>query len=341
MKKALAILLVVGVISTALTGFALAESAEHTDGEAPLPIPHYLPITGTIVSVQDLDDSEGRYMASIEDSDGNPAMLVITEETVFPFSDKYDVGDTVTGFYQANLPMIMIWPPQYNIAILVAGAPTDVFIKADRFFELDDYDGDYFFSTDGLFGFRVGDETEIILANGDNFENAELAGRRIVVIYDVSTRSIPELATARKLIVLYEDAVPLPGGLVSLNISDMPILVDGAQITAPAAFLADDGVTVMVPLRAIAEALGYEVIWQGMATRSIVLTGEVELAIDSLVYHHINGPRAAVVDSGPAPILLESVTYVPLHFFSRILGMPNAFAFEGQIEIHSEGEPME
>jgi len=30
------------------------------------------------------------------------------------------------------------------------------------------------------------------------------------VIYDISTRSIPELTTASSLIVLYEDAVTLP-----------------------------------------------------------------------------------------------------------------------------------
>ena len=44
--------------------------------------------------------------------------------------------------------------------------------------------------------------TQIVMTNGDNYTDGELDGRQIIVIYDVSTRSIPELATALKLIVL-------------------------------------------------------------------------------------------------------------------------------------------
>ena len=66
-------------------------------------------------------------------------------------------------------------------------------------------------SEDGMFAFKTDENTEIVLANGDDFSGGDIEGRRIAVIYDISTRSIPEMATASKLIVLFEDIMPLGG----------------------------------------------------------------------------------------------------------------------------------
>ena len=53
------------------------------------------------------------------------------------------------------------------------------------------------------------ENTEVILEDGIEFIGDDFDGRRIVVIYGISTRSIPEMAVASKLIVLYESITPL------------------------------------------------------------------------------------------------------------------------------------
>ena len=170
-------------------------------------IADYFSIAGTVVSVEEIDNI---IRVTIEDENGNPAVLVLNENTVYPFSDEPGVGETVTGWYVTVAPMIAIWPPEYNIAVLVAGAPEGGNLKVDRFNTWADGEEGYMLSQDGMFAFRTDENTQVILANGDDFTGGDIEGRRIVVIYDISTRSIPEFATASRLIVLYEDAVTLP-----------------------------------------------------------------------------------------------------------------------------------
>ena len=169
--------------------------------------PEYLSITGEITSIEDVD---GTTYITIEDADGNPAILMINEATVFPFSNAFEIGDVVTGWYLSNAPMIMIWPPHYSTKILAVGTPEGVNIRADRFHLWEDGpEAGFMISKDGMFAFKTDDNTEIILADGQDFCDGDFDNRRIVVIYGISTRSIPEMATADKLIVLFEDIMPI------------------------------------------------------------------------------------------------------------------------------------
>ena len=345
MKKLLSLVIVTGLLTMALAGVAVA-NPDDSDSSALPPIPHYFSVTGTVVSIDPFEGQEDWQRVSIEDADGNPATLIVTEDTVYPFESEIKVGDTVTGYYLSEAPMVMIWPPQYTTAILVAGIPGDSSVRADRFYAWDDHTDDYLINTDKSFAFLIDGNTEIILANGDDFSDGDIEGRRLVVIYSISTRSIPELATATKVIVLYEDAVPLPGeDLTDTDLTDneidasgWPIAVDGKQIEAPAAFQTENGF-VMVPLRAIAEALGYTVQWSATA-RSVTLNGTVVIRIGSTSYKP-SAVEYKVISGAPAPVLVNSSTYVPLQFFREVLGMPNAFAAEGVIEVHSTGDRME
>ncbi|MCL2425990.1 MAG: hypothetical protein FWD05_06605 [Oscillospiraceae bacterium] len=166
----------------------------------------YLFITGEITFINNEGDATS---LTIETPEGATAILNLDVETVFPFSDEFDVGDTVTGWYLSMAPMMAIYPPQYNIAVLSAGMPEGSNIKVDRFEAWESHEGDYFISQDGMFAFTTDENTEITLADGQEFTINECAGRRIVVVYGMSTRSIPEIATANRLIVLFESIVPL------------------------------------------------------------------------------------------------------------------------------------
>jgi len=166
----------------------------------------YFPITGEIISIEIVS---GVTHIRINDTDGNEAVLALSEDIVFPFSNNFQVGDTVTGWYLTNAPIAMIWPPQYNISVLVAGAPDGVNIKVDMFHVWEDNTEDYFISQDGMFAFRIDENTEIILEDGIEFLGDDLNNRRLIVIYGISTRSIPEMTTADRIIVFYEGIMAL------------------------------------------------------------------------------------------------------------------------------------
>ncbi|MCL2247843.1 MAG: hypothetical protein FWC13_01080 [Oscillospiraceae bacterium] len=176
-------------------------------------IPEFFSISGTVESIisaspeADEDDPWHGISVKIIDENGNEAVLNTTANTSFPFGNEIQEGDTVTAWYATNAPMIMIWPPQYTATVLAVNIPDGANIKVDRFGAM--ADTDQLLSADGMFAFSTDENTEIILADGTDFTDGDLQDRRIVVLYGMSTRSIPEQATATKLIVLFEDIMPL------------------------------------------------------------------------------------------------------------------------------------
>jgi len=242
MKKALMIILAVGLIGVAAVGCGgagVTPSGAGADVEPhPMPTPDviddgsdididdggitlpgdsgadygdiglkaFMSVTGIVVSVETIGELTN---VEIEDAEGNPAVFVLSDETIFPFSTDFAVGDEVTGWYCANSPMIMIYPPQYTIVVLSSRMGDDRNIKVDRFYAWGEDGMGQMISSDEMFVFTTDENTEIILQDGEDFSQGDLNNRRIVVIYGPSMRSIPEQATAEKLIVLFEDIAPL------------------------------------------------------------------------------------------------------------------------------------
>ena len=363
MKKLISVILVVSMLVLTASALVLANVIEDDDDfvgfEWGVASPYFLQVTGTVVSVDEFDPdnefTQDWLMVGIEDEDGNPANIVITERTFFPFESSIEVGDVVTGYYLADWPMIMIYPPQYTATVLVNGMPDDLRVHIDRFFETDEFDYD-FLSRSEMFAFNVGENTEIVMADPemDFFEYntvEDLAGRRLVIIYGASTRGIPEApiqdGQPYKIVVLFEDAIPLGPPMFDLNddfgfdldVPNMPILVNDVEIDALPAFMHENGFSIMLPLRAVAEALGFEVRWDNESW-AVILDDEIKLYIDGDYYLLENGVATAV-EFGPSPMLVDGSTFVPMLFFTHVADMANAFAFEGRIEIHSEGERME
>ena len=92
---------------------------------------------------------------------------------------------------------------------------------------------------------------------------------------------------------------------------------------------------VMVPLRAVATALGYDLSWNGYL-QSIQMGAAIHIWIGETEMHF---GRMAPLELSAAPVLLgEGVTFVPLDFF-RLLGY-TAYLFEGQVVIATESDMM-
>lgn len=99
----------------------------------------------------------------------------------------------MTGFYDADAPVPLIYPPQYR-AIVMAKAHTDRFVSVSFF-------NSQLLSSDGNLKLNLSRQTEIVLENGQDF-NGNPANRDLIVIYGATTRSIPAQTTPYKVIVL-------------------------------------------------------------------------------------------------------------------------------------------
>jgi len=111
------------------------------------------------------------------------------------------------------------------------------------------------------------------------------------------------------------------------------IVVNGEVIAAPVptTYGVHDGSVVMVPLRAVAEALGYDVLWNE-ELQSVQLGVAINLWIGQEEFHI---GRMAPLGLQVPPTIIDNYTFVPLNFF-RIALNQNAYVFEGQIVIETE-----
>jgi hypothetical protein len=276
--------------------------------------------TGKVKTVTDFEGVEGSKFVLVESSDGSEANIIISKDTYILNNAAIAVGSVITGYFDANAPMIMIYPAQYNAEVVVAD-------NKDQCIKVDIFDKDLL-SSDQFLKLNISDATEIILQDGTAFKG-ELANRKLVVTYGASTKSIPAQTTPDKIIVLFEKETASTNQLGDVSV--MNIIVNNKKIEAPAAYTDVKG-NVMVPLRAIAEALGYDVTWNNELQRAF-LGKDISLSIGSDSYTYM---KMAPIQLGTAPTIVEGRTFVPLSFFKEVTRMNNAYVFESQIVIDNE-----
>lgn len=293
--------------------------------------------TGKVIEIKDIEGIDGAKFISVENEEGMPANIIVADDTYIVGNEKINVGSIITGYYKANAPMIMIYPPQYKAEVVVVG-------EQEENIKIDLFDEDLV-SADNFLKLNIVEDTKVVSQDGKIFEG-DLFNRKLVVIYDVSTRSIPAQTNPKNIIVLPEEKEELLSEeeeeilfeeetLVIGNVSDMNIVVNDKKIDAPSAYANKDGV-VMVPLKAIAKELEIDITWN-QEDQSIRVGKGISLKIGEDKYIYMKTP---VIQLGTAPELLEGRTFVPLSFFREVVRMNNAYVFEGQIVIDN-GEKME
>lgn len=329
----------------------LAVFAEYSDpGSYEDRTPAFRGLTGVVEEIVPFPGSDNLYRVVIEEDADGPYSFTITNDTVFFTEDRPEVGDTVTGFYDVHAPMILIYPPQYTaVAMAVNPGDANVFVG---YFDEDLVD------PDNTLMLIITEDTLVQLPDGQPYEGS-LKNQTLAVMYGASTRSIPAQTRPEKVIVLGgEDEVaevetndreeaaleegmePFPddestaSAIISLpDVSTAQIVVNNAILeNAPAAWTSEKGV-IMVPLKHIAEALGYNVLWNG-DLRLVMLSDSFTLTIGQDAYVDMN--RDEPVTLGTAPVIRDSRTFVPLHYFRYVIPMNNAYFFENQIVIDNE-----
>lgn len=159
----------------------------------------FQPFSGTVTIITDFPispngESEGCYkMFSVNDGSGRQVNFVVEPKTYFLDHAMVAVGDRVTGYYDANAPVPMIYPPQYRALVMVKESPYQN-VKVDFF-------NSQLVSSDGMLKLNLSSNTRILLENGQAFTRSP-ANRNLIVVYGPSTFSIPAQTTPYKIIVV-------------------------------------------------------------------------------------------------------------------------------------------
>jgi len=153
---------------------------------------------GTVTQIQDFmigqnGEGAGCYkIMTIEDMQGGIVNFVISPTTYFVYAEIVNPGDMVTGYYDGDAPVPLIYPPQYQALIVVKEHPTES-VKVDFF-------NSQLVSRDGQLRLNLAPNTPILLRNWQPFTRNP-ANHNLIVIYGASTRSIPAQTTPIEVIV--------------------------------------------------------------------------------------------------------------------------------------------
>lgn len=251
-------------------------------------------------------------------------------------------GDKITVYSNAYAPAPLILPPQYQADVIFVEDNAE--IDSLRMVDVDTYvkneEGELVNVLNTL-QINLGENTVITGLKGKMVTQDELDKKDLAVIYSTSTRSIPAQTTPIAIYVLGEneqalaqleaannEATPAPEVTPEVTVEPTvepadyttvkTVSVNGTVITN----VYTKGTTLMVPLRAIAETLGYTVEWDG-TTKSIMLnSGMYSLKIGENSY--IKGKMMPMTLASEPELKLDDLTYVPIEFFSEVLEESNS-----------------
>ena len=273
----------------------------------------YMSIRGEITSIE--DDS-----FILETENGLVRFLTDNAFTLNLKETGIQTGDTIIGFYEPSVFMAQIEPPQYNPVVIVVGEFANIHL--DRFDES-------LTSYDGSLTIQIGENTEIIYQDGEIYGGASagLHFQRLLVIYGMSTRSIPAITTPDMVVILSETDLNFDGGVI---VNGEPVL------QAFHMGLGDDGFPTHVTLMAVLAVLEAPVnVSNGVVTVE-GRNGTIVFEIDSYDFD-VNGE---IITLPFAAFQIDGTIYVPIRFFKDVFGMNNAYAMHNTVFI-DDGEVME
>jgi len=161
---------------------------------------NFQPFHGMITMIDDfwIDESgegAGCYkLMSVENEYGNSVVnFVVAPTTYFVNHVTMAIGDMVTGFYDANAAVPLIFPPQFR-AIVMARDSLYQNVKVDYF-------NNQLVSSDNNLKLNIAPWTQIVLENDQSFTK-NISNRNLIVVYGATTRSIPAQTSPYKIVVM-------------------------------------------------------------------------------------------------------------------------------------------
>lgn len=150
----------------------------------------FVPVIGTVLNIARGNDCCSQ-MVSLRTDDGIANFVVNAQIQVID-DIQIRMGMRIAAFYDASLPMPLIFPPQYRAQIVtVIGRNEQVMLN---------YFDRNLLAKDRSLQLNIAGNTAIRTANGQRF-NCNPADQILMVYYTATTRSIPPQTTPSRIIV--------------------------------------------------------------------------------------------------------------------------------------------
>ncbi|MDN4607846.1 stalk domain-containing protein [Sporosarcina highlanderae] len=255
MKKIGAVALTAILASSAWATYSVSakEDVIQVENEEVKDASVYMKATGVITNIENRTNAR---MVTVENDEGGIMNFTITNDTLLFHSgkaeslkaDKLEKGMKVEGYYDKNKPMILIYPPQTTPELFFVMDDEHMGnVKVGKFDE-------NFLSLDKQLKLNIGEETVLLNQQGEKIKQADLKGKELVVFYSITTRSLPPQTPPTKIIVL--DTLETEKYMRVMDIIDKDHYMKGD--------------VKMIPLRKVAEELGYQVISRGEVNGAIL-----------------------------------------------------------------------
>lgn len=151
----------------------------------------FRPIIGVIQNISQEQDCCSQRV-SIMTTNGIVNMIVSSGTMVID-SIRLRPGMRIAAFYDTNLPVPLIYPPQYQAQIVTN-------LGRSQFIMLNYFDGNLT-ATDNSLSLNIGRGTRVTTINGQPF-NCDLGNHVLLVWYSATTRSIPPQTNPERVVVL-------------------------------------------------------------------------------------------------------------------------------------------
>lgn len=259
--------------------------------------PSFIQVSGTIEEVEKVDHAT---LYTIKSGEEINVFAVTKDALLFDNTGKtveLKKGDKVTGYTDAEKPMIMIYPPQYTVDVVIVETENASSVAVGTFDE-------ELLDANLKLQLNIGEDTDLSSVSGKEVKAADLADKDLLVFYTMTTRSIPAQTTPHKVVVLDGTAADEDSGTNSAI--DEIIAADHKMVND----------VKMVPLRLIAEELGYQVKTTGKG--AIVSKDAKSFTITRGEKKY--GYNKSLRQFEAAPDLLETnKTYVPVSFVDDLM----------------------
>lgn len=152
----------------------------------------YQSVSGIIQNISNLSDNCCNLIVSIISENGIVNLLV-SPDTYVANCLRLVRGMSIIAFYDANAPVPLISPPQFQAIVIAQKSPREnvMLMKFDE--NLTAYDNSL--------QLNIGPNTMVTTSNGQPF-NCSLGNHLLLVYYSETTRSIPPQTSPRRIIVM-------------------------------------------------------------------------------------------------------------------------------------------
>lgn len=265
-------------------------------------------VDGSVVKVEDTQITVK--------TENDEIIINVDDNTVFVKEDSSNISLTdikeksVLRVVASNAVTMSIPAQVYGYVVMVA-EPETIEPAFPFYFEVEEVvvgeEGTEITSADGMYKLVLGEDTVVTPFRTKNIVTVSdiKYGTELLVTAPTATMSIPSVLSATNIVMLEAKTVT---NTESVYVNDeeveMTVVVDGV---------------VKVPVRFVAEKLGYEVGWDGNLSQ--VTVGTVPMGVNFVIGENAyNKSRMTPFELSAAPELIESRTYVPVDFFTEVLG---------------------